>query len=85
MVYDYQQRALEARAGHAIRHVLGFVDTWEDSRDRIRKPVLYPLSYGAGGAEDTPPPAASPSGALDHACDGLGVRPGAGTPAVDLT
>jgi len=59
--YDYQQRALEARTGQAIRHVLGFVDTWEDDRDRIRKQVLYPLSYGAGGAKDTLPAAASPA------------------------
>jgi hypothetical protein len=45
--------------------------------------VLYPLSYGAGGAEDTPRLGASPAGPL-HDVDGLGVRPGVGTPAVDL-
>ena len=47
--------------------------------------MLYPLSYGAGGAKDTLLAAASPAGRLDNGADGLGIRPGVGTPAVDLT
>ena len=32
----------------------------------MRKPVLYPLSYGAGITEDILPLRASPAGALTH-------------------
>src|SRR5205823_10973642 len=47
-----------------ICHLLGFLVTQRDGTDRSRKPVLYPLSYGAGGTEDTPPLRVSPADAL---------------------
>ena len=49
------------RISQTIRDVSGRLDTRRDGRDRIRKPALYPLIYGAGGAEDTQPAAASPT------------------------
>ena len=46
--------------------------------------MLYPLSYGAGGAKDTLPVAASPVGRLDDACHGVGTRFGADAPLLPV-